>query len=69
MKYPDEYKSIEVHWIAFYANGNNAKYLHRFRVEYIAEEIKKQNKGYKNTTNICRIQAWDWIICEYIGER
>ena len=68
MKYPDECKSIEVHLITLYANGNNAKYLHRFRVEYIPEEIKKQNKGYKSTTNISRIQAWDWIICGYIGE-
>ena len=31
----DEYKSIETHRIALYANGDNATYFDGFRVEYI----------------------------------
>ena len=34
-----EYKSIETHWIALYANDNNATYFYSFGVEHIPKEI------------------------------
>ena len=37
----DEYKSIGIHWIALYVNGNNAIYFNSFGVEHISKEIKK----------------------------
>ena len=32
---PDEYKSIETHWIALYVNAENITYFDSFEVEYI----------------------------------
>ena len=43
----DEYKPIEMHWIALYANGNNGgafddvTYFDCFGVEHIKKETKK----------------------------
>ena len=40
----NEFKSIGIHWIASYANGNNIIYFHSFRVEYIPKEIKNSQE-------------------------
>ena len=37
----DEYKSIEIHWIALYVNGENVTYFDSFGAEHISKEIKK----------------------------
>ena len=55
----DEYKSIETHWIAVYVNGNNIIYFDSFGVQHISKQIKN------TITNICRIQAYNSILCGY----
>ena len=58
---PDECKSIETHLIALHVNGDDIAYFDSFGVEHISKEIKKI-KGNRNiVTNICRIQAYNWI--------
>ena len=37
----DEFKSIGIHSIALYVNGNSATYFENFGVEPISKEIKK----------------------------
>ena len=50
-----------------YVQSNDVTYFDSFGVEHIPEEIKifMVNKNIK--TNIFRIQAYDSIICGYIG--
>ena len=57
-----EYKSIEIHWIALYENGDNATYFDSFEVEYIPEEIKK----FTRNRNIATIYIYIYIYI-YIG--
>ena len=58
----DEFKWIGTHWMALYVNGNNIIYFDSFGVKHIPKKIKNV-KGNKNiTTNIYRIQAYDWIL-------
>ena len=47
-----------------YVNSNNITYFDSFGVEYILKEIKKFVRN-KNITKICRIRAFDLIMCEY----
>ena len=67
----DEYKLIGIYWIAFYVNDDNrsapydATYFGSFRVEYIAEKIKKGIAHKIIMTNIFRIQAYGLIMCGY----
>ena len=35
----DEYKSIGIHWVVFYMNGNNLIYFDSLGVEHIPKEI------------------------------
>ena len=50
----DEFKSIGIHWIALYVNGNNgnalygAIYFNNFAVEHISKKIKKNHRKQKN---------------------
>ena len=37
----DEYKSIGVHWIALFINGNSVTYFDSFGVEHFPKEIKR----------------------------
>ena len=61
----DEYSDIGTHWVALYVSNNDVTYFDSFGVEHIPKEIKTfiSNKNIK--TNICRIQAYDLIICGY----
>ena len=61
----DEYESIRTHWIALYVNAENVTYFDRFRVENIPKEIRKFIGNKNLITNICRIQAYDSIMCRY----
>ena len=36
----DEFKSIWIHWIAFYVNGNNIIYFDSFGAEHILKKLK-----------------------------
>ena len=38
---PDEYESIETHWIILYVNAKNVTYFDSFRVGHIPKEIRK----------------------------
>ena len=53
----DEYSDTGTHWIALYAQNNDATYFGSFGVEHIPKETKTFmcNKNIK--TNIFRIQA------------
>ena len=59
----DEFKSIEIHWIALFVNRNNVIYFDSFGVEHIPKEIKKFSGNKNVISNIYRIQAYDLIRC------
>ena len=59
----DEFKSIEIHWIALFVNRNNVIYFDSFGVEHIPKEIKKFSGNKNIISNIYRIQAYDLIRC------
>ena len=61
----DEYKSIGIHWVAFFVKNNNVTYFDNFGVEHIPKEIKEFIRN-KNITNIYRVQAYNLIMWEYI---
>ena len=46
-------------------NGENVTYFCRFGVKHILKEIKKFVENKNITTNICRIQDNDSIMCSY----
>ena len=60
-----EYKSIKIHWISFYMNGDNVTYIDSIRVGYISKGLEKfiGNKNIK--VNIHRTQGNDSITCGY----
>ena len=58
----DEYKSVQMHWIALYTNGNSVTYFESFIVEHITAETKIIIGINNMITNISRIQAYDSII-------
>ena len=60
-----EYESIGTHWIALHVNGNNVTYFDGFGVEHFPKEIKKIIADKNIITNICRMQAYDSIMCGY----
>ena len=59
----DEFKSIEIHWIALFVNRNNVIYFDSFGVEHIPKEIKKFSGNKNIISNIYRMQAYDLIRC------
>ena len=59
----DEYESIGTRWIAFYVNGNNIMYFYSFGIEHLPKEIKTFIGNKNILTNICRIQAYNLIMC------
>ena len=61
----DEYSDIGTHWIALYVINNSVTYFDSFGVEHIPKEIKTFTSNKNIKTNICRIQAYDLIICGY----
>ena len=62
---PDDYESIETHWIALYANEENGTYFDRFWVEHIPKEIRNFIGNKNVSTNIYRIQVYNSIMCKY----
>ena len=58
-------ESIEIHWIALYANHNNVTYFDSLGVEHIPKEIKKFIGNKTIITNIYRAQEYDSIMCGY----
>ena len=56
----DEYESIGTHWIAL---SVNAEMWHVLIVEHIPKEIRKFIRSKNIIRNICRVQAFDSIIC------
>ena len=61
----DEYHDIGTHWVALYVNNKTITYFDSFGVEHIPREIMKFIARKKIITNICRIQAYDSIMCGY----
>ena len=55
----NEFKSIGIHWIALYVNGNNVINFDSFRVQHIPKEIKKFIGSKYIIKNVQRIQAYD----------
>ena len=50
-------------------NAESVIYLNSFGVEYIPNEIRKFIGNKNIITNICRIQAYDSIMCGYFSIR
>ena len=61
----DQYESIGTYWIALYVNAENVTYFVSFRAEHIPEELRKFIGNKNITINICRIQAYNSIMCGY----
>ena len=61
----DEYSDIGTHWIALYALNNNVTYFDSFGVEHIPKEIKIFIDKSIVVANIFRIQAYDFVMCEF----
>ena len=61
----DEYKSLGTLWIASNMNGNNIICFDSVGVEHNPKEIKKFIGNKYIITNICKIQAYDSIMCGY----
>ena len=59
----NECNSFGTRWIALYVNCDKVAYFDIFRAEYIPKEIKKLINNKSITTNVCRIQAYDSIMC------
>ena len=62
----DEHESIGTHWIALYVNAKNETYFDSFGVEHIPKEIIKFIGNKNISIAICRVQAYDSIMCGYI---
>ena len=60
----DKYKSIGVHWIVLYLNGNDATYFHSFAVKHTPKETNILI-GNKNIRNIFKIHSYKSIMCQY----
>ena len=60
-----EYHDIGTHWVELYVNNKIAIYFDSFGVEHIPKEIMTFIVRKKIITNICRIQAYDSIMCGY----
>ena len=63
----DENESIGIHWIALYVIAENVTYFDRFGVEHIPKEIRKFIGNKNITTNICRIQSYNSVMCGYFS--
>ena len=61
----DGYPDIGTHWVALYVHNDDATYFDSFGVEHNQKEIKRFIKNKNITTNIFRIQAYNWIKCGY----
>ena len=61
----DEYHNIGTLRVALYVNNKIAIYFDSFGVEHIPKDIMKFIAYKKIITNICRIQAYDSIMCDY----
>ena len=61
----DEHYVIATHWIALNNSNNNVTYFDRFRVEHISKEIEKFINKSTIVANVCRLQAYDSVMCEY----
>ena len=59
----DEYESIKTLCIALYVNAENVTYFDRFGVEHISKETRYFMINENIKINICRIQAYDSIMC------
>ena len=62
----DEHESIGTHWIALYVNAKNETYFDSFGVEHIPKEIIKFIGNKNISIAICRVQAYDSIMCGYV---
>ena len=61
------YSDIGTHWIALYVKHNDITYFDSFGVEHIPKEIKAFIKNRNIKINIFRIQAYDSVMCGYLG--
>ena len=53
-------------WIVFYVNAGNLTYFDSFGVEHIPKEIIKFIGNKNISIAICRVQAYDSIMCGYV---
>ena len=59
----DKYKSIEMHCIVFYLNGENVLYICSFGVQHFPKQTKKFVGDKNVATNIYRIQTKSRYVC------
>ena len=61
----DEYSDIGTHSVTLYLDNNDVTYFKSFGVEHILKDIRRFINNKNIQTNICRIQAYDSIMCGY----
>ena len=61
----DEYESIGTYLIALYANAENVTYFESFGVKRIPNENRRFIGNKNISTNIYRIQAYNYIMSGY----
>ena len=69
----DEYENTGTQWVSLFVKTNEAIYFDSFGVEDIPKEINKfinsdtakSSSSKRIKSNICRIQAYDSIMCGY----
>ena len=63
----DENKSLGIHWVNLYHNGNAETGVESSGNEFIHNKIRKFNGNKNITTNIYRTHAYDSIVCRYVS--
>ena len=61
----DEYSDIGTHWIALYVNNKTVTYFDSFGIKHIPKEVKNIIGNRNIISDICRIQNYDSIMCDY----
>ena len=61
----DEYENTGMHWIALFVKTNEVVYFDSFGIEHIPKEIEHAIGNKEIKASICRLQAYDSIMCGY----
>ena len=62
----DQYSNIRTHWFTLHALNDNVTHFDSFGVEHISKDIIKFIDKSLIITNICRMQAYNSIMCGFL---
>ena len=61
----DEYEDVSTHQIALFCDKSEIAYFDSFSVEHVRKEIKEFIGNKNIITNIFRLQANNFVMCDY----